>query len=96
MQSAIEDLNNRTVAELLKAINESMLATPWKVEGGWTSWFYSVFKKIAFTIGKFVCSAVPDSAGYEKRLNEYFQEQGYDSEQAGEMTQHWVTKGGSK
>ncbi len=93
MQSVIREVNNRTVEDLLQAISINSLQSAWKVEGGWSFWFYAICKGIVQAVGKFLNnnsgSSVPE---YEQRLIEYFESQGYDADKALEMAKHIVSE----
>lgn len=73
MRPMIEDLNNKTAEELLKAIDSSMLAIPWMHPGGWLGWFYFVAQKVAQLIGALVKAQLDSTTEmYEQRLIEFF------------------------
>lgn len=94
MKAVIKEINNKTVGELLDAIQLNWLAEAWIVKGGWSGWFYSIIKGIINIVGGFVNvskfrSSQSDSpADFEKRMVDYFQSQGYDIKQANEMAKH--------
>lgn len=93
MQPMVQDLNNKTVADVLLAISSNMLTTAWQFEGGWSGWFYAVCKGIVKIIGKFISNSSALNFGsktkdLEKRLNEYFVSQGCDSNRADEMSKY--------
>lgn len=93
MQAVIKEMNNKTVKDLLDGIRSNWLTVAWTVKGGWSGWFYSTIKAIVKIVGKFVdmsklLGAKSDLPGFEKRMVEYFQSQGYDTPQAAEMAKH--------
>lgn len=88
LRPIIEDLNNRTVADLLSAIDAS-LATPWQFEGGWSDWFYAIFTKVADMVGRELSSQLGAMAeSYQKRLVDLFKSQGYTLSKADEMANY--------
>ncbi|XP_037032054.1 uncharacterized protein LOC119071289 [Bradysia coprophila] len=90
MRPVVEDLNNKTVVELLNVINSSMLVTPWQFAGGWFNWFYAIAKKIACMMGKVVNAHYHYAAEVHKQhLAEFFKSHGYSSAEADEMIQHF-------
>lgn len=94
MKTAIEDMKNKTAAELQQAIISKFLTTAWKFDGGWKGWIYAILKGVTQAFGRVL--NVPMLMDYgssdlptiEERLTEYFQSLGRSRMEALRMSRH--------
>lgn len=78
MKSTIKNMNDKTVEQLLQAIDSHSLSVPWKSGNGWNNWLFTVVKGIVKIAATYLnipewCDFGLESLNIEQRLKDYFQ-----------------------